>query len=51
WNQGKEQPELRFLASGEEATSMARLALIGAVRIVIASGLGIIGVEPVEEMT
>jgi len=51
WNQGKEQPQLRFLASDEEATSRARLALIGAVKIVIASGLSIIGVEPVEEMT
>ncbi|MDH3659488.1 MAG: arginine--tRNA ligase [Alphaproteobacteria bacterium] len=51
WNQGKEQAELRFLLPDAIPTSMARLALIGAVRIVIASGLDIIGVEPVEEMT
>ncbi|MGI9501137.1 MAG: arginine--tRNA ligase [Geminicoccaceae bacterium] len=51
WNQGKEQSELRFLIPDAAPTSMARLALIGAVRIVIASGLDIIGVEPVEEMT
>ncbi|MGI9508257.1 MAG: arginine--tRNA ligase [Geminicoccaceae bacterium] len=51
WNQGKEQPELRFLMQDSVPTSMARLALIGAVRTAIASGLDVIGVEPVEEMT
>jgi len=51
WNQGKEQPELRFLSADATPTSMARLALIDAVRIAIGSGLDIMGVEPVEEMT
>ena len=51
WNRGKEQAELRFLIEDAIPTSMARLAMIGAVRVVIASGLTIIGVEPVEEMT
>ncbi|MEM8950356.1 MAG: arginine--tRNA ligase [Pseudomonadota bacterium] len=51
WNQGKDQSELRFLLPDAVPTSMARLALIGAVRIAIASGLDVIGVEPVEEMT
>jgi arginyl-tRNA synthetase len=51
WNQGKEQPKLRFLLSDSTAISMARLALIGAVQIVIASGLNVMGVDPVEEMT
>ncbi len=51
WNQGKDQAELRFLLPDAVPTSMARLALIGAVRIAIASGLDVIGVEPVEEMT
>ncbi|MGI9418079.1 MAG: arginine--tRNA ligase [Geminicoccaceae bacterium] len=51
WNQGKEQSELRFLLPDAIPTSKARLALIGAVRIAIASGLDVIGVEPVEEMT
>ncbi len=50
WNQGKEQPSLRFLVSENEALTYARLALIGSVRIAIASGLGVMGVEPVEEM-
>jgi arginyl-tRNA synthetase len=51
WNQGKEQAELRFLLPDARPTSVARLALIGAVRIVITSGLEVIGVEPVEELT
>ncbi|MEM7042896.1 MAG: arginine--tRNA ligase [Pseudomonadota bacterium] len=51
WNQGKEQAELRFLRADALPVSKARLALIGAVRVAIASGLDVIGVEPVEEMT
>jgi len=51
WNQGKEQPALRFLVSNNTALTEARLALLGAVRITIASGLSIMGVDPVEEMT
>ena len=51
WNQGKEQAELRFLLPDAKPLSIARLALIGAVRTVIASGLEVIGVQPVEEMT
>jgi arginyl-tRNA synthetase len=50
WNQGKERPELRFLRSDEPALSRARLAMITAVQIVLASGLELIGVTPVEEM-
>ncbi|MGI9494080.1 MAG: arginine--tRNA ligase [Geminicoccaceae bacterium] len=51
WNQGKEQPALRFLVSDDAALTEARLALLGAVRVTIASGLSIMGVDPVEEMT
>ena len=51
WNQGKEQAELRFLMTDAIPTSMARLALIEAVRTALASGLDVMGVEPVEEMT
>jgi len=51
WNQGKEQPELRFLVSDDADVTKARLALIGAVRVGIASGLKMMGVDPVEEMT
>ncbi len=51
WNQGKEQPALRFLVSNNTALTEARLALLGAVRTTIASGLSMMGVDPVEEMT
>jgi arginyl-tRNA synthetase len=50
WNQGKERPELRFLRSDQPALSEARLAMITAVQTVLASGLEVIGVTPVEEM-
>ena len=50
WNLGKEDPGLRFLIEDDVATTHARLALIEGVRLVIASGLDIFGVEPVEEM-
>lgn len=50
WNQGNDDPGLRFLIDGEEALSRARIALITGVRLAIASGLAILGVEPVEEM-
>ena len=49
WNRGKERPELRFLTP-DPATTRARLAMITAVQTVLASGLGLIGVDPVEEM-
>jgi arginyl-tRNA synthetase len=50
WNRGKYQPELRFLQPDKLATSRAKLALIRAVSVVISSGLGILGVTPMEEM-
>ena len=50
WTKGKEQAQLRFLLEEEPALTSARLALVRAVKQVIASGLEIIGVEPLEEM-
>ncbi len=50
WNKGKEDPRLRFIVADDDALTRARLAMIRAVGLVIASGLGIFGVEPVEEM-
>lgn len=50
WNKGKDETHLRFLAGGDEAVSLARLALITAVAQVIASGLATLGIEPAEEM-
>jgi arginyl-tRNA synthetase len=50
WNRGKEDGTLRFLIDDEPALSRARLAMLAAVRRVIANGLGLMGVTPVAEM-
>jgi arginyl-tRNA synthetase len=50
WNKGNDAAELRFLQPEDQAVSLARLALVRAVGLVIASGLAVFGVEPVEEM-
>lgn len=49
WNRGNDVPELRFLQDDEGATR-ARLALIRSCQLVIAAGLGILGVTPMDEM-
>ncbi|MFL5259716.1 MAG: arginine--tRNA ligase [Hyphomicrobiales bacterium] len=50
WNKGKESPHLRFIVPTEVGTSQARLALLRGIRYVLANGLRILGVRPVEEM-
>ena len=50
WNKGNDATELRFLQADDEAVSSARLALVRGVGLVIASGLTVFGVEPLEEM-
>ena len=50
WNKGRENADLRFLEADKPEQSLARLALIEAASVVIASGLDIFGVTPVEEM-
>jgi len=50
WNKGKDEATLRFILAAEPALTRARLALVRAVAIVIASGLAVIGVEPMQEM-
>ncbi len=52
WNRGKDDAALRFLQAGaeHEAGTLARLALVASVAIVIRSGLAVMGVAPVEEM-
>ena len=49
WNRGNDVPELRFLQD-DVALSQSKIALAQAAAIVIASGLGILGVKPAEEM-
>ena len=50
WNRGNDEPALRFLQEGNHATSQAKIALARATTVVIAAGLGILGVTPAEEM-
>jgi arginyl-tRNA synthetase len=50
WNRGRDDSALRFLQWEEPAKTLARLALVSAVSVVIRSGLAVMGVHPVEEM-
>jgi len=50
WNKGKDDAGLRFIVSERQDVTMARLALIRSAALVLAAGLGILGVEPAEEM-
>ena len=50
WNKGNDATELRFLQAQDQSVSCARLALVRGVGLVIASGLAVFGVEPLEEM-
>ncbi|MBC9246678.1 arginine--tRNA ligase [Paracoccus sp. 11-3] len=50
WNRGNDDVSLRFVQDGDFATSQAKIALVRAVGVVISSGLGILGVTPMEEM-
>ena len=50
WNKGNENLSLRFIVSESEKITRARLALVRATSLVIASGLEVMGVNPVEEM-
>ena len=50
WNKGNAQPELRFLQEDNLAASQAKIALIRATAVVISNGLGILGVQPAQEM-
>ena len=50
WTRGKDRPQLRFLNEERTDLTVARLALVTAVAMVLASGLGILGVSAPEEM-
>jgi arginyl-tRNA synthetase len=50
YEKGRDNPSLRFVIEEDEELTMARQALVRGVETVIASGLGIFGIEPVEEM-
>jgi arginyl-tRNA synthetase len=50
WTRGKEDANLRFLIGDSLELTRARLAMLTAVRRVLAIGLGLMGVRPVEEL-
>ena len=50
WTKGREDESLRIIVADDPEIVAARLALIEAARLVIASGLGVMGVQPVEEL-
>jgi arginyl-tRNA synthetase len=50
WNKGKDDHALRYVQDGDMPGTMARLAMVSAVAVVISAGLGILGVTPLDEM-
>ena len=50
WNKGKDHTHLRFIDPRNSEQTQARLALITATAAVIASGLELLGITPVQEM-
>jgi len=50
WNKGKDEASLRFIQEDNKSRSTSKIALIGAVQVVLCAGLGILGVTPMEEM-
>ena len=50
WTKGRDEATLRFLIAADPELTCARLALVRGVAIVVASGLAVMGIEPVGEM-
>ena len=50
WNKGNDDTSLRFLQGDTPEVSRARMAMVQATATVIASGLDVLGVTPVEEL-
>jgi len=50
WNKGKDDAILRFIIADDTDLTAARLAMLKAMTYVIASGLSVFNVDPVEEM-
>ncbi len=50
WNRGKELPQLRFINAADRDLTEARIALVSATAGILATGLGILGVQPIREM-
>ena len=50
WNKGNDDASLRFILADAPELTLARLTLVQGVAFVVASGLKVFGVAPVEEM-
>ncbi|MDE0779857.1 MAG: arginine--tRNA ligase [Alphaproteobacteria bacterium] len=50
WSKAREEPGLRFVIADDEELTRGRMALVRAVQTVIASGLEVMGVTPVDEL-
>jgi len=50
WNKGNDRVDLRFIIDNNKQITLSRLAMIKAFSKIIASGLSILGVKPVDEM-
>jgi arginyl-tRNA synthetase len=50
WNRGKDLPQLRFINADEPELTVSRLALVHAIKVVLSSGLLMLGVSAPEEM-
>jgi arginyl-tRNA synthetase len=50
WSRGNKETELRFILPDDPSLTAARLALVQGMALVVASGLAVFGVEPMEEM-
>jgi arginyl-tRNA synthetase len=50
WNRGKENSALRFVNDKDRHSTLARLALVGSLMAVLASGLKLLGVSAPEQM-
>jgi arginyl-tRNA synthetase len=50
WNKGKDLPQLRFVNPTDRKSTWARLALVEAVRSMLADGLRLLGVSAPDEM-
>jgi arginyl-tRNA synthetase len=50
WTKGNDLPQLRFIQTNDRSLTAARLAMVGATKQVITSGLAVLGVEAPDAM-
>ena len=50
WNAGRENPELRFILDDNQTVTAARLQLVKATSLVIATGLNVLSIKALDEM-